>query len=527
MNTFVQRHVEKVMGWMSGFDRLWFRGTLRLVASVSGLVSYMGYKGGGAVMRKDFSAWSQGLTEQVKQGAREAMAAAGRPVKYLGRGHVDKEALARTIAAADGIRQGPICLLETLEVSHSYELHRDKHKQALVLQPKQRLCLHQYVYGIDPEVGLSHVRMQSWLPFNVTISMNGREWLCRSLTQAGVPYLRRDNCLVWVKDMDKAKELLGKQLRTPWEQLLDRLVGQANPVLPTMLPLDGEPLERYWSLQQSEWATDILFNSARYLDRAFPMWARQAMLTGGSTDVLKFLGSHVNGDGSVPKNCRKEVVSDLKLREEGMRVKHQVGKNSVKMYNKQGSVLRTETTIHDPRGLKAYRGTEKNPQDKKWRKVRKGIADLRRVAQIAEKCNQRYLSFLSKLEADEKLGEVLAPVSRRIKIKGKTHRGLRVMERDDGQLLTAVARGEWSIKGFTNGQLRELLHPGQAKLEVREQQRQRGHMSRQLGLLRAHGIIRKIQGSRRWMLTEKGQRVVTLVAAAKHANANELLRKAA
>ena len=527
MNAFIQRHAERVMGWMSGFDRLWFRGTLRLVANVSGLVAYMAYKGGGAVLHKNFGDWSQGISDRVKDGARQAMAAAGRRVQYLGRSQVDKEALAREMADADRIKEGPVCLLETLEVGRSYELHRDKEKKLLVLQPKERLCLHQYAYWIDPEVGWCHVRVQSWLPLNVTISMNGREWLCRSLRQAGVPFLRRENCLVWVKDMDKARELLGQQLHTAWEALLGRLVAQANPVLPTLLPLDGEPLERYWSLQQSEWATDILFTSGRYLERAFPLWARQAMLTGGSADVLRFLGSPVNGDGSIPKNCRKEVVSDLKLREEGLRVKHHVGKNSVKLYNKQGSVLRTETTIHDPRGLRVYRGTEEHPQDKKWRSVRKGIADLHRVAQIGEASNQRYLAFLSKLEAEEKLGEVLAPLSRRIRVKGKGYRGLRVMAADDAALLAAVARGEWALKGFTNGQLREVLHPGQKKLDAREARRQRGRMSRQLGLLRAHGIIRKVQGTRRWMLTDQGRLVVTLVAAAKHANAKELLQKAA
>ena len=52
-------------------------------------------------------------------------------------------------------------------------------------------------------------------------------------------------------------------------------------------------------------------------------------------------------------------------------------------------------------------------------------------------------------------------------------------------------------------------------------------MSRQLGLLKAHGIIRKVQGTRRWMLTDKGRLVVTLMAAAKHATAKELLHNAA
>lgn len=66
MNEFVQRHAEKIMGWMSGFDRLWFRGTLRLIANVGGLLSYMRYwGGGGGILHKDFGTWSEGITERV------------------------------------------------------------------------------------------------------------------------------------------------------------------------------------------------------------------------------------------------------------------------------------------------------------------------------------------------------------------------------------------------------------------------------------------------------------------------------
>src|SRR6185436_7697672 len=93
----------------------------------------------------------------------------------------------------------------------------------------------------------------------------------------------------------------------------------------------------------------------------------------------RFLGARVCVDGRIPACFKKEVVSDQKVRAEGMRVKHRVGANSVKLYNKQASVLRTETTIHDPQGLKAYRGTEADPENKRWRPCRKGVADLHRV----------------------------------------------------------------------------------------------------------------------------------------------------
>lgn len=58
-----------------------------------------------------------------------------------------------------------------------------------------------------------------------------------------------------------------------------------------------------------------------------------------------------------------------------MRIKHRIGFNSVKLYDKQGSVLRAETTISDPSGFKVFRPlTDDDNGTCAWRLMRKGIA---------------------------------------------------------------------------------------------------------------------------------------------------------
>ena len=514
MNEFLRRHAQKVIGCMSGFDRLWFRGTLRLIASVGGLLSYMNYKGGGATLLKEFGEWSQGITERVKVGAREAMEKAGRPVVYLNKSWESKEELARKIAAKDGVEAGPVCLLEAVEPCQTFEVHRGKGEGReggsgwLTLRPKAGKCLHQYAYWLDERVGLCYVRMQTWLPLDVRVGMNGREWLCRELRKEGIAHLRRDNCVTWMrsaKDFTMAQRILDLQRQTDWRELLGGLVKQANPVLAEVLKIDGEGLRRYWSLEQSELATDIVFKDKSELAGMFPLLARQAMLGCSSVDVMRFLGAAVSATGVIPRNFVREVTSDMKVREEGMRVKHRVGNNSVKMYDKQGNVFRTETTIHDPRGLRVYRGTEAEPGKKKWRPCRKGVADLFRVAEIGEKSNQRYLSFLSKVECEASVGELLGPLCERVVKKGRGYRGLRPLEEADGKLLSAVGRGEWGINGFTNRQLRGTIY-GEPSADKAEEKRRAGRVSRQLGMLRAHGLLKRMGTSRRWMLTDKGAR---------------------
>ena len=59
-------------------------------------------------------------------------------------------------------------------------------------------------------------------------------------------------------------------------------------------------------------------------------------------------------------------------------------------------MLRTETTINDPRDFYVYRASENAPRGKKsWRILRRGVADLYRRAEICQAANRRYLDALA------------------------------------------------------------------------------------------------------------------------------------
>src|SRR5437870_3568303 len=75
-----------------------------------------------------------------------------------------------------------------------------------------------------------------------------------------------------------------------------------------------------------------------------------ACATFSSEDVLRFLGRRI-----LHGNFKGEVTSDFKDRTEGVRIKHRVKDNSIKAYDKGGSVWRVETTMNDPRDFKVLR----------------------------------------------------------------------------------------------------------------------------------------------------------------------------
>jgi hypothetical protein len=521
MNEFVQQHACKIIGMLSGFDRMLFRGTLRRLANAGGLFGWLWAR---RVLLKDFGVWSQELTARVREASEEVMRSAGRPMQYLNDSSLSKEQLARRIAERDGITSGLVCQFSAVEPCWSYDVYKNREQKKLQLVTRQRKCLHLYHYFVHEQVGFGHVRLQTWLAFNVKVCLNGREWLARQMDAAGMRYVKRDNCFAWVSDVERAQALLDEQLKTDWVQWMESI---RELVFPSYRQVLGpETPDYYWSMDQSEWASDVMFKRSSDLSALYPRLISQGMQTMGSRQVMRFLGKRVAAEGR-PITGNDEVVSDLNERAEGVRLKHRVNNNSVKMYDKQGSVLRVETTINDVRGFRVYRGTESDPDKKRWRHLRKGVADVHRRATVSRACNERYLSALATTECDQTVAQVLVPLSRALTGNGRRYRGLRLLDEQDGKLLEAVARGEWAINGFTNADVREALLGEDGNADVNERRRRSGRISRKLALLRAHGLIRRVNKTKRWMLTAAGRRTTTLLSVAKSKSAKHLLHKAA
>ncbi|NUQ60934.1 MAG: hypothetical protein HUU20_00490 [Pirellulales bacterium] len=231
--------------------------------------------------------------------------------------------------------------------------------------------------------------------------------MCRDLEKAGIGFLRRDNRLVDVADLAGAQARLDAQPWAKWAEILQCLLQRACPALDRLPAWGGIPLH-YWSADETEWATDVMFRSPESLAKLYPLWIRYGTSTFSSRDVMRFLGrTRIPRGKGVDVRFNGEVVSDLEYRPEGVRIKHRMNRNSIKMYDKQGSVLRVETTVNDARELAVYRASEADPQGKKkWRRLRKGMVDLPRRAEVSQAANNRYLTALSAVDSATPLGQV-------------------------------------------------------------------------------------------------------------------------
>lgn len=517
MNQFIEKHGKSVMGCLSGFDRVRFRGTLRWLANLNGMWIWLSHAG---VLLKDFRDYAMELTDQIKRTTKKLAEDAGRPILYLPSSSLRKEDLAREIAERDGVVEGLVCVLTAVEPCHTYRVGPNREAKKLELRLHAGKCLHQYFYLIDPQLGWLNVRLQTWFPFTIHIVMNGREWLAQQLLRRGIDFERRENCFTDIADVAAAQKIMDRQLRTNWSRLLDRLVRQVHPAHRTLFGKDR--LHHYWSADETEWATDLMFHSAKELSAVYSRLVRHAITTFGSGEVLRFLGKR-----PVVQKCTKaEIVSHLGTRSEGVRVKHAIDRNSVKMYDKQQSVLRVETTINNTRQMKVFRTAENDPDGpQSWQKLRKGVADLHRRAEISQKSNDRYLEALSAADAEPTLAETAAGVCRRTRWRGRPVRALNPLADEDASLLEAVSRGEFTLLGFRNRDIRSLLF-GEPKSDA-VRRRQMAKVSRLIRMLRAHGLVRKIPKTHRYAVSLKGRQTIAALLAARSANTKKLAKIAA
>ena len=91
MKAFVSQHVGEVMGVVSGFDRLVFRGTLRLLAQHLGMQQYLWAM---QVLLKDFAHHAGAVTRQLREASDAHARSTGRPIHFLPSSASRKEARA-------------------------------------------------------------------------------------------------------------------------------------------------------------------------------------------------------------------------------------------------------------------------------------------------------------------------------------------------------------------------------------------------------------------------------------------------
>ncbi len=236
-----------------------------------------------------------------------------------------------------------------------------------------------------------------------------------------------------------------------------------------------------------------MFKKPEYLEPLYDEIIRTAIFTVKPDDIATFLGQRIT------YNCIKEIGTNYNQRIPGTRIKHHMGDVSIKMYDKFGCVLRIESTCNDISTFRVEREVQHKDGTASVQKapLKKSIYSLYHLFAILKSANLRYLEFISSFDDHSSGKKKLDEVSRPQKEKERSYRGFNFFDSRDLSILEAISRGEYMAFGMQGKNIREHLP------EITP-----SAMTRIFKRLRLHGLIEKIPGSYKYLITALGKEII-------------------
>ncbi len=496
MNDFVKKFARLIIGTLSCFDRVIFKGHLpfggdaHLNAFVDNVLR---------IRRKDFLPMLETLFAQLVDYAKSLAEAAGRPYEYH-QGKFRKEASIQNMIREYRVTEGLVAVLCCQETCRTVKLrYGDKRPWLEFAYRPQRVL---YYDNIDPEFGLMYVRIRTWFPYTIQVYVNGHDWLACQMTGKRIGFCQRDNAFTQLDSAQRAQHLADRFCRLPWVRQLDQWARQYHPLL-------REPWLKkssyYWTIQQAEYATDVMFVGRSKLAGLYHRLLDYATVHFGAQDILTFLGRKLHG------NFQGEVLSDCKKkRAPGARIKHRMKNNWLKMYDKFGQILRVETVINDPREFRVRRRRERNGTPQMvWCPMNKGVANFYQFERARRTANERYLKALAVVDDPAPSYQQVARLAERKVVRERSYAGFNPACQDDVRLFQAVLHGDHLLRGFHNRNIRRLLGCDDKAPPLLRSWTAR--VGRLLKRLHVRGLIAKIPHTRRWRVTQLGQKLLGAV----------------
>jgi len=482
-----EKYAESIDGVLGCYDRLVLTGSLGELCYAKGMTHYLSAHG---VRIFDYAAWAAPLRDELRGNAQAIARAQGLTIEYISKKDFRKEDRIHALVAARGAHPGLVHIFSAMEPCATYKPWHDKATGHTYLKPDSGKCLHYYFYFIDADLGLCYVRVPTWCPFRLQVYCNGHARLAAQLGAQPIAATVRDNAFTQIADYDQANALAAQWDATWLRRKLDDWAQRYCPVLATLQQ------SYYWSLMQVEYALDIVFKTPTALGAFYPHLLETLIHAVKPHDIATFLGKKLHG------NYQGEVGNNLNTRILGTRIKHHMGPASIKLYDKFGQLLRIEVTVNDVSFFQQHREVihRDGTRETKWAPMQKSIASLAPLRDVLAAATQRYLKFISAIETPEVGVQHLNQLTQ-TQVEGQhRYKGFNLLAEEDASVFRLLLHGEFTISGFTNKALRQLL-PAQSSAQV----------SSLLKRLRVHNLIKKVGHRYKYYLTDFGRTAATTV----------------
>lgn len=478
-------HADQIVGEVSSWDRIVLKGHLQPLTYAQGMTTYL-YRQG--ILIFDYPQFTLPLRDMLRTNAHQIAKDAGLEIEFIRKSRkFRKENRIASIVAERGDHPGLVHIFAAMESCPSYYPWCDPETKRSYVRSKEAKCLHYYFYFIDAELGLCYLRVPTWCPFGLQFYCNGHNWLASQLSHEGISYEMHDNAFLALDDYARAHELAGM---LDHEFLASKLADYARIYCPVADQLN---LDYHWTIWQAEYATDLIFKDHASLQAIYPHLLETLITTTKPSDIATFLGRKVHG------NFQGEMGNRLNTRQEGTRIRHQMGPVSIKMYDKFGFILRIETTVNNVNFFRHQRPVHHRDGTTSTRMapMKKALTSLAGLQALLHQTNQNYLAFISTVATPEVGVRKLHKVTATITVKQHAYKGFNLLAEEDTSYLRLLVRPEFLIDGISNAALREHLTDKNS-----------GQISRLLKRLRMHGILKKVANRYRYFLTSLGRQIV-------------------
>lgn len=312
-------YAKAIRGVISCFDRMLIQGTLPDIGHARVMTRYLNAH---RIRIFDFTEFAQPFREAIRENAERVADENGITIEFIRKIKAfRKEDRVHGIVAERGTHPGLVHIFSAMESCTSFKPWHDKPSGKTFIKPESGRCLHYYFYFIDPEFGLCHLRVPTWAPFRLQFCLNGHNWLAARLKRHGIGYKLVDNAFVEIDDFERAQELADGMGPKTLHRKLDQYARQFCPVVAEF------PAGYHWSLNQIEYATDIIFKRSEDLAPLYDSLVRSAVHTVRAEHVATFLGRKLD------PRYTGEVGNDFNTRIQGTRIRHQMGTSTIKMYD--------------------------------------------------------------------------------------------------------------------------------------------------------------------------------------------------
>lgn len=498
----LEQNKEKINGILETFDRMIINGYILQLCNYRQFLYYLIQNN---IKLKDFDKFALSQTESLCNHINEYIKENNCETIYLNSGKIDKSEIVENELNKNSKQLGLITALSTVEICNTMTVKPNHETQQLEVTSKPTKCKHYYFYYNDSEFGLMYLKIQTWFPYNVQIYINGREYLSKLLDKNNVKYEMYNNSFSYIEDFDKAQELANNILNQKISSSFDGLIKQINNLLPNITKIFSASY--YWCIDQCEFATDINFKSRSDLENIYKTLVETTYFAFSSEDIYSFFGRNIS---RIHKFSKGEIVSDLRHRYQGYRIKFKINNNQIKIYDK-GNNLRIEVTINNPKDFKVMKEKEKIIEHKKivkekvWTPMGKSIANLYRYVEISKSIIKRYIDALPKVDLNRPTLKEIKNVSNKIEVNKKVITGFNLLNNETLKILQVISNGKYLINGFTNKSIRnEIFDNSDSEYIINK-------TTRLLYKLKAHGIIKKVARKNKYYLTTNGRDLISSI----------------